>query len=63
VCASGLSGYGRTADLKVTRAGNIWFCGDLASDLSEGLCAARVAIVANMQANVAIELLMDGGPR
>ena len=28
--------------------------------MSEGLCAARVAIVANLEANVAIELLLKG---
>ncbi|MBD3235764.1 MAG: sulfur carrier protein ThiS adenylyltransferase ThiF [Candidatus Eisenbacteria bacterium] len=59
VAASGIGGYGRTADLRVRRAGRIHVCGDEASDQSLGLCAARVAIVANMQANVAIELLMD----
>lgn len=60
VCGNGLAGVGRTNALRVTRAGNIYFCGDLSSEMSEGLCSARVAIVANMQANVAIELLVRG---
>jgi len=60
ICASGVSGYGDTASLKVTQVGtHIWFCGDGHSELTAGLCSARVAIVANMQANLAIERLMD----
>ncbi len=61
VAASGLGGYGRTAALGVRSAGMIHVCGDGESDMSQGLCAARVALVAAMQANVAIELLMDAG--
>jgi sulfur carrier protein ThiS adenylyltransferase len=59
VCGNGLAGYGGNETLKVTRIGDhIWFCGDNESDMSLGLCSARVAIVANMEANLAIELLM-----
>jgi sulfur carrier protein ThiS adenylyltransferase len=58
VVASGLAGYGRTQDLTVRSAGCIHICGDESSDMREGLCAPRVGIVACMQANVAIELLM-----
>ncbi|MCX5796420.1 MAG: sulfur carrier protein ThiS adenylyltransferase ThiF [Elusimicrobia bacterium] len=59
VCGNGVAGYGGTAALKVEQVGDrIWFCGDGESDMSLGLCSARVAIVANMQANLAIELLM-----
>lgn len=64
VCASGLSGLGGTESLKVRRAGMITLCGDERSHMSEGLCAARVGIVANMAANLAIEILVKrGGPR
>ncbi len=62
ICGNGLSGLGRTEDLVVTRVGNVHFCGDARTDLSMGLCSARVAIVANMQANVAIELLLGRMP-
>jgi sulfur carrier protein ThiS adenylyltransferase len=62
VAASGLAGYGRTETLRVQSSGRIHVCGDAESDMSLGLCAARVAIVAAMQANVAIELLMGGAP-
>ncbi|MDD5657702.1 MAG: sulfur carrier protein ThiS adenylyltransferase ThiF [Elusimicrobia bacterium] len=59
ICGNGLSGCGRTEDLKVVQVGaHLWFCGDGGSELSLGLCSARVAIVANMQANLAIERLM-----
>jgi sulfur carrier protein ThiS adenylyltransferase len=60
VCGNGLAGLGRTNALRVTRAGNVYFCGDSSSEMSAGLCSARVAIVANMQANVTIELLVHG---
>ena len=62
VCASGIGGLGNSAALRVRSSGQIHVCGDGASDMSLGLCSARVAIVANMQANVAIELLMGGTP-
>lgn len=58
VCGSGLSGIGNTNALRVHSSGCIHFCGDEESDMSMGLCAARVGAVAHMQANVAIELLM-----
>jgi len=58
VCASGLSGYGKTELLKVQRSGNIIMCGDGISDLSMGLTCSRVVIVANMQVNEAIEELI-----
>ena len=60
VCGNGLSGLGATDALKVFRAANIYFCGDAVTENTIGLCSARVAIVANMEANVAIELLVKG---
>ncbi len=59
VCASGLSYYGRTGDLVVRRSGRIVMCGDFETDMSMGLCSARVAIAANMTANEAIEILVN----
>ncbi|HAH06774.1 MAG TPA: hypothetical protein DCM05_09660 [Elusimicrobia bacterium] len=62
VCGNGVSGFGDTASLKIERAGrSLWFCGDGETENALGLCSARVAIVANMQANLAIELLVKGG--
>lgn len=57
VGGNGVSGYGRT-ELAITHAGNVHFCGDGRTDPDAGLCSARVALVANMQANLAIQLLM-----
>jgi len=57
ICGSGLGGIGLTNSLLVHSSGNIYFCGDEESDSSMGLCSSRVAIVAGMQANVAISLL------
>jgi len=59
VCGSGLSGYGNTTTLTVQRSGNIVMCGDFETDMSIGLTSSRVAIVANMQANEAIEILVS----
>lgn len=57
VAASGLSGLGHTDAITVRRSGRIIMCGDFTSDMAEGLCAARVAMVAAMQANEAIACL------
>jgi sulfur carrier protein ThiS adenylyltransferase len=59
VCANGLSGLGKTDSLKVRNQGMIHVVGDETSDMSIGLCAARVAVAANMEANIAIELLIN----
>ncbi|MBN1357070.1 sulfur carrier protein ThiS adenylyltransferase ThiF [bacterium] len=59
IVGNGLAGYGRNHEIQITRTGNVYFCGDMTSQMSMGLCAPRVAIVANMQANLAVELLMD----
>lgn len=61
VCASGLAGLGKSESIAVRRSGNIYTVGDNESDMSMGLCSARVAIAANMEANVAIELLVNAG--
>jgi sulfur carrier protein ThiS adenylyltransferase len=59
VSGNGLSGVGKTAECVIRQMGQIWFCGDGTSNMMEGLCAPRVALVANMQANLAIELLLE----
>lgn len=60
IAASGLAGYGGNAKLKTRRMGNLYICGDGASQCAPGISpmAPRVALVANMQANLAVELLM-----
>lgn len=59
ISGNGLSGYGDFESIKVKKAGNIYFCGDGVTSMEEGLCSARVAIVSNLQANLAIEILMN----
>jgi sulfur carrier protein ThiS adenylyltransferase len=59
VCGSGVAGYGRSNEMKVKRAGNLYVCGDQFSDMSEGLCGTRVLLAASLQANTAVEILMD----
>lgn len=59
ICGNGLSGFGNFEMLKVQKVGNIYFCGDGFTDMSMGLTSSRVAIVANMQANVAIEIIAN----
>lgn len=61
VAGNGMSGQGALDDLRVRRVANIHFCGDGKTDMSMGLSAPRVAIVANMQAATAIECLARRG--
>lgn len=58
VCGNGLGGNGKIEDLIVKKVGNLYLCGDGKSSENEGLCSARVSIVANMQAATVIELLL-----
>ena len=60
VAASGMAGYGRTALLKIIQSGNLYVCGDEESEISEENppLAPRVSIVANMQADIVLQLLL-----
>lgn len=60
IIASGIGGFGRNSDIIQQNSGNLFWIGDEFSDVDQGYkpMAARVAIVANMQANLAIELLV-----
>lgn len=57
----GMAGYGNTDLIKVKKLGNIYICGDGVSEISfeNPPLAPRVAIVANMQANLVLEILMN----
>jgi sulfur carrier protein ThiS adenylyltransferase len=57
VAASGVSGCGHTDEMKVHSAGCIHVVGDEESEMTMGLCSARVMMAASMEANVAIGLL------
>lgn len=60
VAASGLAGYGGNRKLHARRLGNLYICGDEATQCPKGVSpmAPRVGIVANMQANLVVELLV-----
>jgi len=66
VAASGLAGYGMNKKLHTRRMGNLYICGDEESQCPKGVSpmAPRVALVAAMQANLVVELLikMKGRP-
>lgn len=65
VAASGLAGYGGNGKLRTRRMGDLYLCGDQESQCREGISpmAPRVAIVANLQANLVVELLVKRGGR
>jgi sulfur carrier protein ThiS adenylyltransferase len=60
VAASGLAGYGGNRKIHTRRMGNLYICGDEESQCPKGVSpmAPRVALVAAMQANLVVELLM-----
>jgi sulfur carrier protein ThiS adenylyltransferase len=60
IAASGLAGYGGNNRLRQRRVGQLYICGDESSecDVCTAPMAPRVNIVANMQANLAVELLV-----
>ncbi len=59
VAASGLSGFGKNNKLRTRKMGRLYLCGDEESEPTETVSpmAPRVGIVANLQANLVIELL------
>ena len=59
--ASGLAGYGKNRALHTRRMGNLYLCGDEVSESPKGITpmAPRAGIVANLQANLVVELLVD----
>jgi len=56
----GMSGWGENDSIKETKYDNLIICGDQKSEVSDELppLAPRVGMVANMQANVALEILL-----
>ena len=60
IAASGLSGFGRNKKIRQRKIGHLYICGDEESEPRPGISpmAPRVGIVANMQANLAVELLV-----
>jgi sulfur carrier protein ThiS adenylyltransferase len=62
IAASGLAGYGQNNAIRTRRLGSLFICGDEVSEVSAELppLAPRVGIVAAMQANQALEIILDG---
>lgn len=60
VAASGLSGYGGNRKIHTRKLGNLHICGDEESQPLRGISpmAPRVALVAALQANLVVELLV-----
>jgi len=62
IVGSGMAGFGNTNELVCRKIDNtLYVCGDESSEVSDDHppLASRVAIVANMQANIVIEILMN----
>jgi sulfur carrier protein ThiS adenylyltransferase len=60
VAASGLAGYGGNRKIHTRKMGNLYICGDEASQCPKGVSpmAPRVGVVAHLQANLVVELLV-----
>ncbi len=61
VVGSGMAGWGKSEAIKCRKIDDtLYVCGDESSETSDEMpaMASRVAMVANMQANVVIEILM-----
>lgn len=60
VTGIGMAGWGDSNSLKVIKSDNLYICGDGKSEIAEDLppLAPRVGIVANMQANTVLEILL-----
>lgn len=60
--ASGIAGYGNCEAISIHQYDHLFIVGDLSSELQQDISpvAPRVAIVANMQANLALELIAKG---
>jgi sulfur carrier protein ThiS adenylyltransferase len=60
VVGSGMAGWGDNNSLKCRQSGNLFICGDEKSETADDSppLAPRVGIVANMQANTVLEILL-----
>ena len=62
VIGLGMAGWGMNDSITVRQIDNMYICGDEVSEIGPELppIAPRVGIVANMQANVVLEILLGG---
>ena len=61
VIGSGMAGWGASNEIRMRKVENLYICGDEQSEVSEELppLAPRVGMVANMQANTVLDLLLE----
>ena len=61
IVGSGVAGYGKNKLIHTKKLDNLYICGDEQTEPKEGISpmAPKVGIVANMQANLVIELLLN----
>ncbi len=61
IVGSGMAGFGNTQDLHIRKSENLYICGDESSEISldQPPIAPRVGIVANMQADKTLEILLE----
>lgn len=61
IIGTGMAGWGDNDSIKYYRDGNLFICGDEKSEIGEENppLAPRVGIVANMQANTVLEILLS----
>lgn len=61
VLGLGIAGWGLNDLIRCRKSGNLYICGDEVTEISPELppIAPRVGIVANMQANVVLEILLS----
>lgn len=61
VSGVGIAGWGKNEIIKIKQFGKLFMCGDFENEVSENTppLAPRVCIVANMQANIVLELLLQ----
>ncbi len=65
VTGLGMAGWGNSNILRCRKSDKLYICGDEINEVSEVLppLAPRVGIVANMQANTVLEILLNKGER
>lgn len=61
IAGSGIAGYGSNESIKLRQIDNLYICGDETTETEENVppLAPRVAMVANMQANQVLEVIID----
>jgi len=61
ISGNGMAGFGRNNAIKTQQFDHLFICGDFESEISDSLppLSPRVCVVANLQANQALEILLE----